>query len=871
MWCCRIEAERLQDFSGAFNNACCIATSGIEKSDSQKKELGRFLFGVSLLLDRFQQSEAMKLISQDLGLSGLPVALLKAHGLINRKENEQALIVLDEVREDGKEDPAWLGIYAQVLQSLGRNDEANACIVRQGEVMPLPELLKENALSLHEHGADDDAIQVLEKLLTEKPDDEYALYNLAVLYFHKGQIRQAIEWLNKLIKAKGLNDERRLFLAQTHFNLDEFDKVVEVLSPLCDKDPPLLEAVINSACALNHAQGPQSAFEFIKKYKDRFWNNPKFVGQYMTLAPAAGHEREMHLAMQQMMALDQASQGSTPMIQRIDLDEIKTMLKSSASQTRQWIDFEVQGIMPWIKRELMLNNAVYWGWRRRTYDCLWVMEDRYSRAENQIYVSNALNVQDGRAGTPELLPITLPEKNTDVVFDISALITLHELGFLEPAFDFFATVYLPVQYLAVSKQKNGLVPHQLSQLSFITEAKRLLVEQKIKPASDSSDVRRIVVDEYNPDDQVKKSAIGLAELLNYLREQGAFTEEQYEQIIRTVNRKRTSSESDLFDTPFVIQIALSSFGTLFHFKLHSALLECSEVCLSESDIDEVQRQSVAFDLQKATLEKHEHLWKWLHDHEKKGKLTFTSHTPCSELRDIISDEDRDIAFFSSSLARTKALPYCADDRACQLVGGVSFGTPQLLEALYEAKQITLQQYSEAFMRMIEWRYRFLLVPPEVMRFFAHSFKSALPGKELKKIAHYLHDCMRDEGLSSAQQPVEPPVPISMRYFMTWVSNIAEFLVDAWLDPDIEEKQLCLLTDWVAVEMLPSVPRTLKGVFHMRVGNLMQQTLISQLLIRSMTAKFPNRLDLAMSRIKSTLKISDETYTDIVTEVLRHVD
>ncbi len=874
IWCCRIECEFLKDFLIAFRSAKLMVKDDVAKSDDEKNELGQFLFAVSLTLGSQLQSETMRLITQDLGLSGLPVILLKAHGLIEQDENEKALAVLGELHEEGEKNPAWLGMYAQVLRNLEQFDEANTYTKKQCDIIPIPDVLKDNALALHEHGADKEAIEVLEKILETEPDDEYTLHNLAVLYYtSEVNPPKAIEHLTRLIELKPDDEQLVFFLAQIYFETDEFAKSREVLEPLCEKDPPIFQAVISITSALNHECDPETAFNFLSKYEEAFWNEKGFVNLYMTLASSAGFDDKMHKAMQQMIVLDRAGNDKSSVVKQVGLEEIKEILSVSAEQNRKRADFEVMGYLPWVDREIARNNSIYWAWSNRTYPCNRVVEDRFTRDENQIYTTNTFSIQKDPEGFESLLLIPSPQKGCEVVFDISALITLHELGVLERAFNFFSTIYLPVEYLSLSKDKQGLMPHQRSQRDFSINTVRLMVEGRLKKmASSKEESSVLIIDEY-PSDLVddQSNIIGIAELALFLKTRGLINGVQYHDVVANVDQSKVGEGESRLQGVDSFVIGLSTLQTLCHRGIEKVLVKHFDVYLSEVDADEVVRRNASFDYQKSILEKHASLWSWLHDQYKAEKLVFKTHDPDSEMMNLIdSDVINNTAFMPGSLARSMGLPFCADDRVCQSMSEMSFGTPQVLDALFQDESITMEEYSASYLALVEWRYRFIIIPPHVLNHFATSFREALPGDDLKKLAVYIHDCMRDEGLNSSMQPTDPPTPMSARYLITWITNIAEFLTDAWLDSGLRDEQLENLTDWVLFEMLPSVPRTLKGLLHMNAGNLVYRTLISNMLIYSMTAEYPNRLDQAMKKIKESIRMPDSEYFGIATEVLSHV-
>ena len=57
-----------------------------------------------------------------------------------------------------------------------------------------------------------------------------------------------------------------------------------------------------------------------------------------------------------------------------------------------------------------------------------------------IYSTNGFRAAKRRADLTVLAPIECPQKDENVVIDISALITLHQLGLLDKSFEYFKAI-----------------------------------------------------------------------------------------------------------------------------------------------------------------------------------------------------------------------------------------------------------------------------------------------------------------------------------------------------------------------------------------------------------------------------------------------
>ena len=89
--------------------------------------------------------------------------------------------------------------------------------------------------------------------------------------------------------------------------------------------------------------------------------------------------------------------------------------------------------------------------------------------------------------------------------------------------------------------------------------------------------------------------------------------------------------------------------------------------------------------------------------------------------------------------------------------------------------VTRDEAADALLQLLNWRYRFILVPPDILKLLADRYRSHPPGAALRKIAIYVHDCMRDEGLFGGFETTDPPISMAMRLYQNWIQNVAEFL------------------------------------------------------------------------------------------------
>jgi hypothetical protein len=127
--------------------------------------------------------------------------------------------------------------------------------------------------------------------------------------------------------------------------------------------------------------------------------------------------------------------------------------------------------------------------------------------------------------------------------------------------------------------------------------------------------------------------------------------------------------------------------------------------------------------------------------------------------------------------------------------------------------------------------------------------------------------MRDAGLFGGPEKTEKGESMAMRLYLSWLSVISKFIIRVWDDESFSEISAKRLTEWSVQELLPSSPRVLHGNIKARISSLTPQALLSDALIQSATLPKGERMPEAMKALKEALKLSNDEYLDIVTEIL----
>ena len=226
------------------------------------------------------------------------------------------------------------------------------------------------------------------------------------------------------------------------------------------------------------------------------------------------------------------------------------------------------------------------------------------------------------------------------------------------------------------------------------------------------------------------------------------------------------------------------------------------------------------------------------------------------------------------LANERDLPLLADDRFCQqnrlhsrdCQPDQAFGTDILIERLADEGSLTSDQKADAVLQLMRWRYRFLFPSADILLTFADRFKNGLPGLQLRNVAIYVQDCMRDIGLYGGPERIDPPLPMALRTLTAWLDIVADFIVRLWGDERFSGLQAAVLTRWSVQHLVPGWPKNLGAPSWQKVAKASNYSFLSGVLIhlfRTVDVSTATRLT---CRVRRSMGITDEEYDSVVETV-----
>ncbi len=869
-----VQSTRMGQHEEAFGEAKKLVP--LADTDEKKEELFKLFQQIGQDLEGATVAEyeqvAIPLIAHNPGLQ----AVFNGARALRAENPDAALDELDKARDE--DDIYWLQLRANALMQKGQLGDAVDLLLivarKTGDLM----LLHKTADLAFQAERAAVAAECYEQLLADQPDNLIARGNLASLYtFQLHDIAKAAVQFQAIHEAEPDNLVHTINLAICLAQLYRPDESLTLYEQACLIEQPDLRAVLGRAKLHLSLGNTDAAVASLLNFRDVFWDDPDFLLASMNTAYTAGDEELAHEAFKTLNELRTAGIVDDAAFKMVQADEaleiFKNLHQATEDRTKHLHTEMLKGKMPWVWAAQVSGDAVYWAWRMRTQEMRWIGDDPVNRATYSIYATNGFHARETEDGRRALLPLECPHEGTRIVADVSALITLHRLGLLDTVAEFFEEILVPEGYLpTILEDGKKMVLHQRSRQTTAERISMLVDEGQIVTFDHL--IQRVgdmpTADEYGDSGEHRYH---LTDLIQPVYAAG-FVDDTSHQRISKVCAKSSSVDGE---HPALAQfqdvlVELSTLETLTTFGLLDAITGFYRIHIPQEVRPDLRQRLDAIRLQEETRLWHFDLWNQIrNDH----RFKFVEHSVPKDMEDQDADPKDFLAFLASFTAQAESVPLLADDRMCQALTlneqmdapHAAFGTDSLIYALETAGRIDSVKAAKSILCLMQWRYRFVLPPVGILKAFAEQYRTNPPGRPLQETAEYVHDCMRDTGLFGGPENTDLKDSIAMRLYLSWFRVIAEFLMQVWDDDTFSEDTAKKLTDWSVQEFLPSTPRVVPGNVKVRIANTTAQFLLSHALINANSLANGKRVPDAMKAMKDALKLSDDEYLEIVTEIL----
>jgi tetratricopeptide (TPR) repeat protein len=803
-------------------------------------------------------------------------AVFEASVALRHNEADRAIAILDGQRAEA--DPSWLQYRANALLQKRQLSEAVDYLLPAVKIVRHADLLLKTGDIAFQAKRYDVAVWCYERLAEIQPQNLSVRGNLAHIYtFVLHDLERAAEQFRALHTAESVNPQHTFNLAICLSQLFRPDESLPLYDELCRQENPPVPAILGRA-QLHHSLGrPDAALASLDPFRERLWGEPNFLIAYMTTAHAAGNDAAGHEALMALNQLREQGAVKPEALRMVQQNEALEIFKQSFKQTQdrdQHLHVEMlKGRMPWVWAEQVSKNAIYWGWRTRTQEMGWIGDEPTNRARFCIYSTNGFHARESDGGRRALLPLECPPAGTKVVADVSALITLHRLGLLDAAAEYFGEVLVPAGYLpTVLEDSRQMVLHQRSRQQSAELITKKVNAGRILPLAEGAETpaAMAIADEYS--DSVEHR-YRLRDLIGPVHQAGLISDTDFADISRLCAKPSAVDEQHPAPGQFKdVMVDLNTLETMANAGLLDAVAGFYRLRITAGAHLEVIQRLDAVAYQEETRQWHMDLW---HRLRGNARFKFLPHTVPEAMRGEDRDDKDYLPFLACFIAQETKTPLLADDRVCQAftlnelttVPHAAFGSDVVALALMAASKLEAGKAAAVISQLMAWRYRFIVPPPEVLKLLADQYRVFPPGQSLQRVAEYVHDCMRDTGLFGGPENTEMKDSMAMRIYLTWVSAIAEFLVLVWADEGFTPECATRLTEWSCRELLPSCPRVVDGQMKVRVSEMTPRLFLSHALIKTANHYGEPRMAECMKAMQQALRLSDDEYIRTVTEIL----
>lgn len=803
-------------------------------------------------------------------------AMLDASSALRNGDPDKTITILDGQKFE--DDPYWLQVRANALLQKHNMVGAVDFLLAAAKKMNDAGLLLKTGDIAFKTGKHDVAAWCYERLAECQPSNLIVRNNLAHIYtFGLHDLEKAAIQFRALHVAEPTNMQHTFNLAVCLAQLFMPDESLSLFNELCREENPSVQVVIGRA-QLHHSMGqPVKALKSLLPSRERLWSNPNFLLVYMTTAYAAGNDPAGHEALMELNRLRENGAVKPEILRMVQKDEALNMFKQSFKQIRDRNDLlhseMLKGRMPWVWAEQMSNNAIYWGWRARTQKTSWVSDEPNDQARFHIYLTNGFHTRKSERGIRELLPLECPPTGSMVVADVSALITLHRLGLLDAAAEHFGEVLVPAGYLpSVLEDSRQMVLHQRLLQQTAEKIAKAVASGRISllPEGVETSAAMPIVDEYTDSAEHRYR---LRDLIGPVHHSGLVCDEDYASVARLFTKLSAVDDNHPALGQFqLIMLDLATLEPVAHSGLLDTLTQYYRIHITAQEYREVIQRLDAIACQEETRQWHMDLWSRL---RRNPRFKFIPHTVPESMRGGDWEDQDYLPFLACFIAQDTKTPLLADDRVCQAftlnemadVPGGAFGSDNLIMALMVANKLEPSKAADALLQLIEWRYRFIVPSPEVLKYLADQYRGNLPGQSLQRVAEYVHDCMRDSGLFGGPENTEIKDSMAMRLYLKWITVTAEFIIMVWADQGFPPESATSLTEWICRELLPSYPVVLTGPMKVYICKMTPRLFLSNTLLHAIDHYGDPRMADAMAAIKNAMRMTDDEYMRIVTGIL----
>ena len=866
-----LKINGLKDYNSAWEYASKVLKYSSQKEE--KESAAGNIFDIGFRTKKIEESR--KIFNKYLPSDSLWKKYLESvyQDFIGNKV-EAAQMFLDIENENSPPHLKAMCLYMRALQEIEQENYQKAKILLEESNKiffgyPALQKLLEVQVKLQD---DTGVIKTVEKLERFDSSDEEVIHIKAQAARNIGYFKISEQAFKSLTDKHPDNSELTFEYAQILVLQDKYTEALEKLVPFinCDQDmnPKCLMLTADIYCIL---EKEKRAFEILEKCWNHFKGVPELLTRHVDLGFRIGEEEKANRSLVQLEQLRQEGKVPEQIFDIKKIDEIREFIKKRKETIEELLKKYQSGQIP---RHFLCsynNLPLYIDWAYRTQPLeLELLPTWQVKIEFTTYVTNGFKIKFVKRN--QLMYMTFPEDAKEIIIDYTALITLHRLGLLPKLALRFETIYYPNTLKAIwlldrSKYKH----HQASQEKIyrglsnkieVNSSIKVIESLLSKERKNSNLTEKCIslaetenipmVSAYLEKKEIPKNSslivLRFSQLLAHLYRKGRISEKRYielKQLIKVKGDIIKKGVSEILDNSS--RLLFDEF-TLEFAEKHELLDDISnsgfQIVVEKATCQNIQYavRSIEFSNEVGAWQKDlEYQIKniELSNKEKLFKVLPVTLSKKNKSRNFHHYEE--LVIDTLQHAENKKLTLLTDDRLSQTVrtqnfADKQFGSDLLIRDLYDRKIISIKEYADSFLKMCEWRYRFLVPKVDIITYFLEQYENNPLGKPIEILIKYCNECMEDEGLLLGWEATEPPTICGVKYYLKWMDVWIEALVKIWTSSAFTNKEEITLQ--IFFRALPKCPKRLNPDVRKNVIAMNERFIVNKLFLETMNYDKP---------------------------------
>ena len=579
----------------------------------------------------------------------------------------------------------------------------------------------------------------------------------------------------------------------------------------------------------------EKAYELAKSAAARFPNDEAARSWEVFYATPCGHTEEAAAAIQRFVVDFPHSHA----IMRMTPEEGIACLRSAHERQNQIWKMYQQGDIPRVFHTDFSRFALVFDWIAATG----AVGHTGNAGRPPTYVSPATDhITPGHDQDPS---------ETGAVLDYTCMLTLQSLGLLETAVSAIGTVYYPTELLVALLEEirrvSSISPDRDERaivIDNLVNRKAILVQEEISDWGSISsllkerylldhigahaavnlwfahEVGAYYLDEYlldNPHmpvpdgwpENLIDGMISIADLVEHLWDKGTLSSALRQRVTKRIQRYGCTSKArpprlaGEWSPDKGIVVNLTTLETVTELGLLHDLLAAYDgrIWLPLAGYHELKgrlAEAVTNTLSKTHLEA-------IHGLVTKSPHMMPVSLTTAERSFSIggAEEHHHIGLMSETVcvATSRGIVLYADDRAIrrlQVDGLVTASTIHLLGYLYDAGQITAEQYEESYLKLLQWNC--LFVPLDANVLIDILSRSPVRSKDSCVVSRYYKSAIQDAGLSKSPYTAGRPESDALAFYNNYTASLANVLALIWANDSLSDEHKIEVSNFIHKEM-----------------------------------------------------------------------